>query len=101
VAARTAAVKEVTRDAAAADPAVRQLVRQDDERRYLTQPSLVDMVIGQDPLRVGCDRRHAAATFFALVNSHCYQILATHLGWNPGDWQQWLTGVLDRELFGL
>ena len=27
-------------------------------------------------------------------------LLATHLGWSPADWQQWLTGVLDRELFG-
>jgi hypothetical protein len=40
------------------------------------------------------------ATFFALVNSHGYQLLATQLGWSPDDWQRWLTGVLDRELFG-
>jgi hypothetical protein len=58
------------------------------------------LVIGEDSLRAGCDRDHAAATFFALVNSHCYQLLATHLGWSPADWQRWLTNVLDRELFG-
>jgi AcrR family transcriptional regulator len=100
VAARTAPIKEVMRDAAAADPAVRQLIRDDDQRRYLTQQTLVDLVIGEDSLRAGCDRDHAAATFFALVNSHSYQLLATHLGWSPADWQQWLTTVLDRELFG-
>jgi AcrR family transcriptional regulator len=100
VAARTAPIKEVMRDAAAADPAVRQLLYQDDQRRYLTQQALVDLVIGENPLRAGCDRDHAVATFFALVNSHCYQLLARHLSWSPADWQQWLSGVLDHELFG-
>lgn len=100
VAARTAPIKEVMRDAAAADPAVRQLQHQDDQRRYLTQQALVDLVIGQRP-RAGCDRGHAVATFFAIVNSHCYQLLATHLGWSPADWQQWLTTVLSRELLGI
>ena len=100
VAARTAPVKEVMRDAAASDPAVRQLLLEDDQRRYLTQQALVDLIIGADSLRPGCDRDHAVATFFALVNSYGYQLLATQLGWNPADWQRWLTGVLDRELFG-
>jgi AcrR family transcriptional regulator len=100
VAARTAPIKEVMRDAAAADPAVRHLLREDDQRRYITQQALVDLIIGGDSLRAGCDRKHAAATFFAIVNSHCYQILAHHQGWSPADWQQWLTSVLGRELFG-
>ncbi|HEX5302892.1 MAG TPA: TetR/AcrR family transcriptional regulator [Streptosporangiaceae bacterium] len=99
VAARTASVKEVMRDAAAADPAVRQLLLEDDRRRYLTQQALVDLIIGAGSLRPGCDRDHAVATFFALVSSHGYQLLATQLGWSPDDWQRWLTGVLDRELF--
>lgn len=83
-----------------ADPAVRQLLLEDDRRRYLTQQALVDLTIGAGSLRPGCDRDQAAATFFALVNSHGYQVLATGLGWSPDDWQRWLTGVLDRELFG-
>jgi hypothetical protein len=36
-----------------------------------------------------------------MVNSHCYKLLAGHLGWSPAaGWQRWLTGVLDRDLFG-
>src|SRR6185437_10532672 len=100
VAARTAPVKEVMRDAAASDPAVRQLLLEDNQRRYLTQQALVDLIIGAGCLRPGCDRDQAAATFLALVNSHGYQLLATQLGWSPDDWRRWLTGVLDRELFG-
>jgi AcrR family transcriptional regulator len=99
VAARTAPIKEIMRDAAAADPAVRQLLREDDQRRYLTQHALVDLIVGTDSRGAGCDRDHAAATFFALVNSHCYQLLADHLGWSPADWQHWLTNVLEREFF--
>jgi hypothetical protein len=100
VAARTAPVKEVMRDAAAGDPAVRQLLYEDDQRRYLTQQTLVEHVIGVGSLRAGCDLDHAVATFFATVNSHCYRLLAGQLGWSPADWQQWLTGVLGRELLG-
>ena len=100
VAARTAPIKEVMRDAAAADPAVRQLLREDDQRRQVTQRALIDLVIGSDSLRAGCGRDHAAATFFAMVNSCCYQLLAGHLGWGPAEWQQWLTAVLTHELFG-
>ncbi len=101
VAARTAPVKEVMRDAAAGDPAIRQLLREDDQRRYITQQALVDLVIGQDSLRTGCDRDHAVATFFSMVNSHCYQLLAAQLGWTPADWQDWLTSILDHEFFGV
>jgi hypothetical protein len=100
VAARTAAIKEVMRDAAATDPAVRQLLREDDQRRYLTQQALVDVIIGAGSLRPGGDRERAVATFFTLVNSHGYQLLATQLGWSPADWEQWLIAVLGRELLG-
>jgi len=100
VAARTAPVKEVMRDAAAADPAVRQLLLQDEQRRHVTQQALVDLVLAGATARAGRDRDHAVATFFALVNSYGYQLLAGQLGWSQADWQQWLTGVLERELFG-
>ena len=100
VAARTAPIKEVMRDAAASDPAVRQLIRDDTQRRYLTQQALVDLVIAGSALRDGCGREHAVASFFALVNSHSYQLLVEQLGWSTADWQRWLEAVLDRELFG-
>jgi AcrR family transcriptional regulator len=100
VAARTAPIKEVMRDAAATDQLVRQLLHEDNQRRYLTQRALIDIVTGATALRPGCDPERAAATFFALVNSHSYQLLAEHLGWDVAEWQRWLTGILGRELFG-
>jgi hypothetical protein len=76
-------------------------LREDDQRRYITQRALVDLITGRDSLRAGCDHDHAAATFFALVNSHCYQLLARHAGWSPADLQQWLASVLEREFLRL
>lgn len=100
IAARTAAIKEVMRDAAATEPAVRDLITQDTQRRYRTQQALVDLLIEQRPLRAGVDRRRAADVFFALVNSQTSQLLLEHLGWTVSEWCEWLVQVLDRELFG-
>ncbi len=100
VAARSAPVKEIMRDAAATEPAVRQLLREDDSRRYRTQQALVDLAIGTGSLREGCDRAHAVASFYAVVSSYSYLLLTQQLGWDRGEWQRWLLRVLDHELFG-
>ncbi|MCA1783786.1 MAG: TetR/AcrR family transcriptional regulator [Dermatophilaceae bacterium] len=100
VAAQTAALKEVMRDAAATDPMVRDLIRDDHERRRETQRALVQIAVGDDALRPGmtCDR--AADAFFLLVNSSTYQLTTEVLGWSDHDWQQWLVELLTREFFG-
>lgn len=99
VAARTSAIKEVMRDAAATDPAAAAMVEQDTTRRRATQRTLVDVIIGDAPLRPGVDRAAAAATFFAIVNSDTYRHLVGHLGWSANRWTAWLTAVLERQLF--
>ena len=50
IAARTAPLKEVLRDAAATEPAARQLISEDHERRHRTQEGLVDVLIEHRPL---------------------------------------------------
>lgn len=99
VAARTAAIKDVLRDAAATDAAAAELIRQDTARRYATQEALVDLVLDAQPPRPEIDRAHAVATFFALVNSDTYRLLVGDLGWSTKRWTQWLVLVLERELF--
>lgn len=100
VAARTAPLKDVMRDAAATDLAARQLIRQDHERRHSTQQGLVDLLIERRPLRAGTDRRRAVGTFFALVNSSTYDLLVIQHGWSMTEWQHWLVDLIERELFG-
>jgi AcrR family transcriptional regulator len=100
VAARTAPLKDVMRDAAATDVAARQLVREDHDRRHRTQAVLVDLLIEVRPLRGGLDRRRAIDTFFALVNSSTYDLLVIQRGWPMTEWQDWLIGIIEKELFG-
>lgn len=99
IAARTAPLKEILRDAAATEAAARRLIREDHERRHRTQEGLVDVLIESRPLRAGIDRRHAVDTFFALVNSATYDHLVTQRGWTLSEWQAWLVDVIERELF--
>jgi len=100
IAARSAPLKEVMRDAAATELGVRNLVREDHERRRLTQEGLVRLLIERRPLRAGMDLRRAVDTFFAVVNSFTYQLLVGNCGWTPVQWQDWLVDLLERELFG-
>jgi AcrR family transcriptional regulator len=100
IAARTAPLKEIMRDAAATEPAVRDLVREDHERRRLTQEGLVHLLAEHRPLRSGMDLRRAVDTFFAVVNSYTYELLVGYCGWTPAQWQDWLIDLLERELFG-
>jgi AcrR family transcriptional regulator len=100
VAARTAPLKQVMRDAAATDPEVRDLIDEDARRRHRTHEALVDLVIDAGPLRAGLDREEAVATYFALVSTDTYELLVGRLGWAVERWQRWLAGVLGRELLG-
>lgn len=99
IAARTAALKAVMRDAAATEEAARQLIREDHERRHRTQGRLVDLLIERRPLRAGVDRRRAVDTFFTLVNSATYDLLVTQQGWTRTAWQDWLVDLVERALF--
>ncbi len=79
IAARTAPIKEVMRDAAATESSFADLIREDHERRYRTQEALVGVILGD-----GSPVHPAAETFFALVNSDTYRLLVSQLGWSLG-----------------
>ena len=98
IAARTAQLKQAMRDAAAADPQVRDLIREDHQRRLQTQTALVEIVLEGMPLHPGVDRDEAVATYFGLVNSDSYLLMANTLGWDLDRWQCWLIRVLDTQL---
>ncbi len=100
IAARTAPIKEVMRDAAATEAAARELIRKDHEGRHRTQAVLVDLLIENRQLRSGMDRRRAVDTYFALVNSTTYELLVVQRGWTLSEWQAWIADVIARELFG-
>jgi AcrR family transcriptional regulator len=92
IAARTAPLKEVMRDAAATEPAIRTLLVQDDTRRLTTHRELLTIVLGSPPSEA------ALATFYALVSSQSYRLALAQLGWDEHTWREWLIDVLARQL---
>ncbi len=98
VAARTAPIKEVMRDAAATDLAAAELIEQDNRRRLVTQQALVDLVLEVQPLRPGIDHAIAVATVFALVNSDTHRLLVGNIGWTTEQWTRWLQTTLEHQL---
>lgn len=92
VAVRTAALKEVMRDAAATEPVIRDLLHEDARRRLATQRELLRIALGRDP------DDDEAAVFYALVDSWSYLSAARHLGWTPTRWRRWLLDVVERQL---
>ena len=100
IAARTAPIKEILRDAAATEPELADLINQDHQRRYRTQQQLVAIIAGEGQLCDDTSLEQATATFYALVNSHTYAVLADQLHWSLTDWQSWLVALLHRELLG-
>jgi AcrR family transcriptional regulator len=98
-AAQTARLKDVMRDAAATDPAVRSFIRDDHERRRETQRALMQIAIGDAALRPGVTLDKAADAFFLLVNSNTWQLATEILGWSDERWQRWLVESLAREIF--
>ena len=99
IAAHTAPLKAVLRDAAATDVTAQELIAQDHDRRHRTQQGLVDLLLERRPLRVGIDRCRAVDTFFALVNSATHDLLVTQRGWTTTEWQNWIVDLIERELF--
>lgn len=99
VAARTAPLKQVMRDAAAVEPGVRALISADHQRRRQTQRGMVEIAIGDDRLRRGMTRRRAAETFFLLVHSDACRLAVEELGMTEQEWQRHVTRLLTRELF--
>lgn len=100
VAARTAPLKRVMRDAAASDPEVRDLIEEDHRRRRLTQRGLVELALATAPLRRGVTLDSAADTFSMLVTSDSYDLARSSYGWTDEQWVDWLVSVMTREVVG-
>jgi AcrR family transcriptional regulator len=92
VAARTAPLKEVMRDAAATEATIRDLLDRDDARRLQTQRELVRIVQGAPPADAD------VAAFFLLVDSRSYLLASRQLGWGEARWRSWLIETLSRQL---
>ncbi|HVL26597.1 MAG TPA: helix-turn-helix domain-containing protein [Acidimicrobiales bacterium] len=92
IAARTAPLKAVMRDAAATESAIRELLARDDARRLTTQRGLLEVALGRPPTD------EEAAVCFLLVHSGAFLLASEHLGWSEDGWRRWLLETLERRL---
>ena len=98
IAARTAPIKEVMRDAAALEPAVRDLIEEDHKHRRRVQRGLVAVIFGttdDDPAIAD-----AAETYFMFCHSYNFYVAERRLGWTLETWREWLVQTLTAALLG-
>lgn len=95
---RTAPVQAVLRSAAAVDPEIDDVIRDDDRRRKLTHRAFIEMVAARGPLRPELSLEEATDTFSALVNPDTFSFLIRRRNWTPERYESWLARNLDHLL---
>ncbi len=85
--------------AVAQDPAG-VVYQRSEARRREDMSRLVDILASRTPLTRGITRRRAADLLFVLQGPDCYHTFVNGAGWSQGQWVQWVTRTLTRDLFG-
>jgi len=92
---RRAAVDEVVRGAASADPeiaALRDLVK---DQRFAGQREFLRIVVGGTGLRDGLDLEAAADILYAIGSPETYRLLVVDRGWSGSRFERWYGETLE------
>ena len=95
---RRAAVDEVVRGAAAADPEIASLRDLGKAQRFAGQRELLRMVVGAAGLREGLDVETAADVLYAIGSPETYRLLVIDRGWSGPRFERWYAETLERLL---
>ena len=95
---RRAAVDEVVRGAAAADPEIASLRDLGKAQRFTSQRELLRMVVGAAGLRQGLDVETAADVLYAIGSPETYRLLVIDRGWSGPRFERWYAETLERLL---
>lgn len=95
---RRAAVDEVVRGAAAADPEIASLRDLGKAQRFASQRELLRMVVGAAGLRQGLDVETAADVLYAIGSPETYRLLVIDRGWSGPRFERWYADTLERLL---
>lgn len=96
----TAAITEVVRRAAAADPDVAELWTSLQSQRLRGQATVVELLAARAPLKPGLTRTEAADLLWALTDDALYNALVVERGWRPERFEEWLAGAMRGSLLG-
>jgi AcrR family transcriptional regulator len=95
---RRAAIDEVVRGGAAADPEVAALWERGKAQRFAGQRELLRMVVGDDGLRPGLDLATAADILYAIGSPETYRHLVIDRGWTGARFERWYAETVERLL---
>jgi len=97
---RRAAIDEVVRGAAAADPAVAELWRHGKAERFAGQRELLRIAADGSALASETRLDHGAAVLYAIGSPETYLALVVDRGWAPARFADWYAETLERLLLG-
>ena len=92
---RVAPMLSIVRDAAGAGPEAAEQWRVNQEQRYTAHRSLAEILAAKrDGLRPDMTVERAADVIFTLASPEVYLLLTIERGWNPEQWQDWVTAAI-------
>ena len=97
---RRAALDEVVRGAASADPEIAILRHRGKSERHAGQRELLSIVVGEARLAEGIDLETAADILYALGSPETYRLLVVDRGWREDRFEAWYGETLERLLLG-
>ncbi len=98
IAARVAALWEVARNAAPADPDIAAQVHRYKTLTLQGHRYFVAVLAANGGLRDGLDPQRATDIVFGLLSHELYRLLVIEQGWAPEDWERWAADTLAAQL---
>ncbi len=95
---RVASMLSIVRDAAGADPEAAEQWRVNQSQRYAAHRSLAEILAAKNALRPGMTVQQAADIIFTLASPEVYLLLTAERGWDPAQWQDWLTATIAQAI---
>lgn len=94
---RVAPITKVLATAAATDPEVTALWPQQD-LRFTVQSAAAASLMAKPGARPDVPGERAADVLYGLLSPELYLLFVRERGWSPGQWEQWVLGLLRAEL---
>jgi len=95
---RTEPVHRILVSAAGSDPDAAALLAEQTRHRQQNQSRIARSLARAGALRPKLRERQAADIIHALMSPEVYRLLVGDRGWTPGQYEQWLKGILIDQL---
>jgi AcrR family transcriptional regulator len=95
---RVAAVSEMLRTAAAADPELRDLWHDRTDPRHTVHLAAAKALLAKPGVRAGLTEERTADVLYALLSPELFLVLTRDRAWPPEEWRDWVTDLLAGRL---